>query len=343
MKNKESIKYPLRYISIAILASCFMLLASQPSYASTVSLGLSPSILQVKAVAPADIRAPVTIENKSNEPIDVQIGLKLFKDSGKQNGEIQYLGVNDTGSGPDKNIFQKIQIIDNARTVTSVELGPKQKKNLYLRIVLPKGEHEADYYFSVVFIGIPASESNLSLPKNEDKDNLTITQAGIAMNVLLSIGKQSLPQGYIDQFSSPFYFDSGPVPFVLKVSNTGSHYLTAKGIVLIKNMFGQTVGKIEIPSINILANGSRFVSVNTNHADPVNSVNDPNKLWWPEHFLLGFYSAELSLALSDQGPLFERTIHFMAFPVKFILGLLFIIIVGIGFYIRIKMKVKEVS
>jgi len=81
-------------------------------------------------------------------------------------------------------------------------------------------------------------------------------------------------------------------------------------------MFGQKVGKIVVPKEVLLAGTTRtFTGTNPNaFANNETGVAADQQLVWPEHFLLGEYSATLTLSLSDKGPTYTRTIHFLAIP-----------------------------
>ena len=62
---------------------------------------------------------------------------------------------------------------------------------------------------------------------------------------------------------------------------------------------------------------------------------------WPETFLVGFYTASLTLAISDNGPIYNNSIHFLAFPVRLLIGIVIAIIIIIFAYMRIRKKIAE--
>jgi hypothetical protein len=157
-------------------------------------------------------------------------------------------------------------------------------------------------------------------------------RGGIGTNVLLSIGPKSPSNGHIKEFTGKKFLTRGPTEFSLKVNNESSHYVNTTGNLLIKNIFGQTVGNINFVPANILSGSSRYIE-SENNSDP----NIP-KIIWDEKFLLGIYKAELTLALSDEGPIFKDTITFFAFPVELIGGLLIVILVTIGMIKRARSK-----
>ncbi len=303
--------------------------------AQGVSLGVFPPILQIQATPPTDVRSKIMIQNLGDDPVDLKIGVKPFTASQSEDGQITYLS---DFSYADPFIFEKMQILDGDSSIDSITLAPGQQKELTLEIALPQNEILGDYYFSIVFISAnqPAETANVSGQA-----------AGIATNVLLSVGPKGPTQGEIEEFSAPFFVPSGPVPFTVRVRNTSDHFITTKGNILIKNMFGQTVGNVNLLSVNILSQTVRSIpdSLQSPSANPSSSLKSyflnlksPAAVW-PEKFLFGPYTATLTIALSDQGPLFRRTVNFFAFPTEYSLGILAIIAIVAFIIARVRKQI----
>ena len=72
--------------------------------ASALSLGIYPPVIQIETIPPSLIKTPITIENLGEETVSLQILLKPFKASEKENGEISYLLENEV-QGADPLIF----------------------------------------------------------------------------------------------------------------------------------------------------------------------------------------------------------------------------------------------
>ncbi len=111
-------------------------------------------------------------------------------------------------------------------------------------------------------------------------------------------------------------------------------------------MFGQTIGKVDLPSENILGDSSRYLS-NQSLSTPqpadrlITSKIRDSKVVWPEKFLLGFYKARLTIQASDKEPAVTETINFTAFPfnaaIEFIIAVVLLSII----YRRVKRKMAE--
>ncbi len=304
------------------------------AHAQGVSLGIFPPILEIQATTPTDIKSKILIENLSNDPVNLSIGIKPFQAADSEDGQVYY--PSDYSSLlADPFIFNKMQLLDGNNSVNEITLSPQQKKELTLEIALPQGEPTGDYYFSIIF---QSAESSLQNSTN------TTTLGGIATNVLLSIGPKGPTNGNIEDFSAPSFITNGPVPFSVKIRNTSDHFITTKGSIVIKNMFGQAVGKVDLLPVNILSQSVRSIpdSMQGPQANPSSSLKSyflslksPAAVW-PETILFGPYTATLTIALSDQGPLFRRTISFYAFPLYSIIAIIIIIAIVSVIVIRVK-------
>jgi len=250
--------------------------------ASELSLGIYPPIIQIQTVPPAVMDTPITIHNYGGETVALEISLKPFTAAKGENGEVLYM------SGKNPLVYENIKVRDNDEVVKKVVIGPRQNKTLNLYIDIPKDESVSDHYFSVVFI----SEN-----KSKDKLNQSKIQAGIATNVLLSIGSKEMIMGKIVEFSTPLFLEKGPVPFTVRLKNQSNHFITPQGTISIKNIFGKTIGQVKLSPVNILAGSIRS-----------------QQTLWQEALLFGPYTATLNIDASDNVPILLKTVTFFVFP-----------------------------
>lgn len=173
----------------------------------------------------------------------------------------------------------------------------------------PTGKRD-DYYFSVLFITEPESNQGVSI----------LLRYALALNVLYSTSV-SPAMGTIGEFSSPKIVFGSPVRFNLRVNNNSQAFQTVKGNITIKNMFGQVIGQPDIQNFNVLGNSNRS-----------------QEITWSQNILFGAYQAKASVALSPSGPMLERTTTFLAIPIRFVIGVLLIIL---AFFIFLKARRKN--
>lgn len=319
-------KIKLKFIISATLLIFIAFLPIGKVHASTVNLGVYPPIFQATSTPPANVTAPIDLFNLADESVDVKIILKPFTASSSENGEVSYLSEIPTQSF----ILNNVKIMDGSKAVDSLTLSPKEVRKLSLNINIPKDQSRSDYYFSIIFVSATAAQNS---------SNVSQSSGGVATNVLLSVGPQGPTQGEIKEFSVPFFLDNGPVPFTLRLFNSSDHYIAPKGQILITNMFNQTIGKIDLLPVNILENTTRAIPDSESYAQNAKNPNskfDFKISFWNEKFLLGPYTASLTISLSDSGPVFKRTVHFVGFPILALLAI--IIIVFIIMVIRKRIK-----
>lgn len=316
------------FLVALITIYCLLFTIIAPSaHANGISLGIYPPIFQINATPPAQIQAPLSVENRGDDPINLKIELRPFVASDQEDGLIKYV-TQDEANFADPLLFQRVRIYDGINPIDSVSLSGKQQKNLTLAINIPNDSPSSDYYFSVIF---------LTAPDNSSQINSSQSVSGIATNVLLSVGAGNQATGLIQEFSSPVFLDKGPVPFSVRVKNTGNHFITPHGDILIKNLFGQTVGKVDLVETNILAKTVRNVP-SKDFLDENQNLPSEVAAYWPEKFLLGPYKASLTLAISDQGPIFSRDVYFFALPFKALVSIIAILLIGGYIFIRVKKR-----
>lgn len=330
----------LKIILFILISLILNLKSPTVAKAQSVDLGVYPPIFEIQTTPPSDVKVPFFIENFQDQTVDLKLFLKPFTaDSSSENGQVSF--IDDTSSYPDPYLLQRVSVLDNDTPIDHLILAPKEKKDLVLEIEIPGNEPKGEYYFSLVF----SSEI-----KGAQSSNTSQASGAIASNILLSIGPLGKTEGFIQDFSSPFFVNKGPVPFNVRIKNTSDHYITAKGNITIKNMFGQTIGKVDLLPSNILSNTIRRIpdslqsGVNDKGFNKIKEVVEKNQFpvaVWPEKFLLGAYTANLTVSLSDQGPVFKRQITFFAFPFEYIIGLITVIAIVVFIVLRVRKKVNH--
>ncbi len=290
------------------------------AYASAVSLGVSPPLLKINIVPGKSVEKQIAIENLSTETVALDLLFIPFAQSNENSGQVDFSINQENFFKEDPTIFDKIKILDENQAIKNITLSPQQKKTLTLLIDIPEEEKESDYYFSIVFIS-----KEVENEQNNTRDRIiakTYVENGITTNVFLSIKSSSYkPEAIIESFSTPFFHKQGPVQFDLTIKNTSKHVSQTTGSLLIKNIFGQAIGKINIPPAYVLANSQRTFL-----------------LTWPESFLVGPYTAYLTVAFPENGPVFGRVLYFFGFPAQVLGGIILIIIVILILVSRVKRK-----
>lgn len=300
------------------------------------SLSVFPPVLEINADPPAKVESVLNISNLSENEEALKIIFKSFKLSEKADGTITYLTGNSI-EGPDPLILQKVKIFEGETPIDRLTLLPLQTKELKLKITLEEGAPIGDYYFSVIFV---------SGAKPSPEGSQAQVPGGIGTNVILSVGKKGETRGEIKEFSVPSFLSAGPLPITLLLRNNSNHYIVPQGKVIIKNVFGTSVGRIDILPQYILSNSQRYL-IDANQASPsANLANSMAKLSgknrviiWPEKFLFGLYSANLDVKLSDDGPKFTTSTYFFALPLYVLFAASFFAFVLLGIWLKVKRRI----
>lgn len=257
-------------------------------FAEEISLSVKPATLHIRATPPADIRAPFSITNQANETTTLSIQIRPLETN--KNGQlILTTDLQATTSA----LTTHAEVLAQEKSITNLTLGPKQTKNLFFHLILPQNTSLADEAVAITFV--TKSETN------KDKENtISSIQAGIALPILIAPDQNAQNDVSITTFSTPIFYDSGPIPFTLRLTNHGEHYATPYGEIFIKNIFGQTIEKITVPKTTIFAKKTKTIP----------------EIIWQESAPIGLNRAELTLAISDHGPYFHQTIYFFGFSFK---------------------------
>ncbi|OGH02184.1 MAG: hypothetical protein A2798_03590 [Candidatus Levybacteria bacterium RIFCSPHIGHO2_01_FULL_37_17] len=321
-----------------LLSTFYFQLSTRNAFAQSVSLGIFPPVMEIDATSPAEVKSKFSLENPTEQSLDIIIQLKAFKASTSNNGQIEILDTFE--SFPDPLLINRIKIKDKGISIRSFTLSPKQKKEFDFEVNIPPNEAKGDYYFTVFFA---------TNPKPDTISNSSLASAGVAMNVLLSVGPKGETKGFIDKFSSPLFIDSGPVPFTVQVENASDHFVPINGEIIIENLFGQKVGKVKLLSVNVLAGSQRLIpdetQIKVDSAEfkeiekTITSSNYPVAIW-PEKFLIGPYKANLSLTFGENGEKFSRSVSFFAFPATYLAVILIVLGIVVFIVLRVKNKIN---
>src|SRR5258708_7682175 len=199
MKKKQLIiAFPICFLLVVISA----LISPGKLLAEGTTLTVSPAIFRIEAKPPADIWAPFTVENQSNQPVSLKIGYKPFDSQASHNGTVIFQTNGQSKQGQDSKIFEKMQVVDDQNiSHDAITLGPKQKERFRLRILLPANEPSSDYYFSLLFLQSPQITDQKDTEDSiENQKSSSTLQAGVGVTILLAVGDKETPLGSIDSF-----------------------------------------------------------------------------------------------------------------------------------------------
>lgn len=303
-----------------------------PVLAQTVSLGISPPIVEIVVMPGKSLLIAYNVENYG-DPVILEATIKSFepKDSF---GNINIL--NDL-NGPIR--FS----LDNSDLQLEQPFLVKTKatQQLLLRIRVPEGAPEGDYYYTVLAKSQP---SNLS-----DQSTQAAASATIGSNILITVSNNGkidvngkitsfdvVPRFLLNLFQNQIrIFDSTDnIPVILRVQNNGQNLFKPEGEINLIGNFGEKATFDIIPQ-NVLGNSSRVLVASSEAA--FNNENRSSLLL--KGFFIGKYKLSTSLSFGQGLPNTYAAVTFYAIPIKLGFGLL--VAFGVGIFLIKRFKNQD--
>ncbi|MCX7881510.1 MAG: hypothetical protein N2482_03325 [Patescibacteria group bacterium] len=309
--------------------------------AQQISLAISPPLLEVFIKPGKSILVAYKVQN-FGDPVILQTKIKSFepqdnlgnvKIKEKLEGTIRF-SLDNSDIQLEKPFFLKT----------------KDSQQLLLRIRVPEGAPEGDYYYTLLVETEP--------PPTKEGQISGKVKATIGSNILVTVtqsGKIDI-KGKVVLFDTLFgkkinlwgkkikFFDSGEkIPVVLILENKGKNLLKPQGEIILQGNFGEKA-KYEILPQNILSQSQRLLL-----ATPSASVDCDNKnlkiCQKPfsillSGFFLGKYKLSSTIILGEEAPYLFASTSFFAFPFKLSFGV-FICVILVIFIIKRFSKNEE--
>ena len=303
-------------------------LATSHSFAQQVSLSISPPLLEVFIKPGKSIMVAYSLEN-SGDPTIIEAEVVSFEP--KDN--LGQISLKSTLEGPVRFYLDNADLQLNQ----SFFLKTGEKQQLLLRIRVPDGAPEGDYYYSLLaktvppptLEGVASSRAKATIASNI---LITVTESGIvevkpkiAIFEILSRFKLNLFGKVVKIFDS---FDK--VPLMLIVENKGNNLIKPEGKISLRGNFGETSTHEIIPK-NILAQSQRLIEAHGGQATPSASINDGNSSLIFNGFFVGLYNLSTNITFGENSPTIFASSSFFAFPFKLLFG--FIIVVTLTIYV----------
>jgi hypothetical protein len=324
----------MKKIALPSFALCLMLavagfIFTTKTQADGLSLSIYPPVIEIQTTPPSSPVTQIKIKNNEDSRVDLQIELLPFKPNGAT-GEIKI--ENAQNQGLIKLIQEKVQFLVNGVKTSSITLDPLETKTVNLNVNLTKQDPPGDYYYSVIFINNGKSLTDTSSSQ---------IPAGIATNLLISIGPKTPSTGGISEFTTSHFKSKGPVYFLLKLHNASPHLIQPVGKVTIEDLFGKNIGTINILPQYVLANSDRYLTDESqSFSKPSENLTTPlPQLKWNEGFLFGFYKATAQIKLDENSNPITQSIYFLAFPLYFFFVIVIAVFITLSIYLRVKKKI----
>lgn len=302
-------------LSLLVCIIVWSLSLAPNTYAQQLDLSVYPPITEI-VTAPAKIaKAPITITNNTGIMQKVKISFKPFE-AASLDGTARFTDAKELDP-----IANTIRVEKNGETIiNTVQLRPDETAQLDLIVTPANQQNVGDVYMGVFF---------QTVNEKELKQTASRIEAGIVSLLLLSIRDSKNPsptQVRLEHFSSHKLIIDGPISFELPVANEGPHLVKMSGDIILFDAHGNQIATTNLPEQNILAKSTRNLAL---QATPIES----NKLF-------GLYKAQAAVHVTEDKTLYQ-TLTFYVIPKKTGIIYLIILIVLIGFAIRLRLYIQK--
>ena len=331
------------FIFFLILNTLFLILYTPSVLVQQFGISITPPHLEVIIKPGKSILIAYKIQN-FGDPMIIKSKIYSFAPIGNK-GDLE---IKEELEGPVR--FE----LDNSDITLDQPffLNSKADQQLLLRIRIPEGAPEGDYYYNLITENVP----------NPAGQGFSYSQARgrVGSNILVTVtstgridlkGKISIFDVF-SRFRFNFFgkiyrvFDSGDlIPIILIAENKGKNLIKPNGDVILRGNFGEKAIYNIIPQ-SILAESQRQLS-----ATPSALINcdqgrkpfycDRDSSFLISGFFLGKYDLSATLNFGEGSPNVYSNVSFIAIPIKFIIGLFVVILVSLILIKSQKSKKQE--
>lgn len=293
----------------------------RPVCAQQIALSIYPTLLETVIKPGKSIMIAYRIGNLA-DPTLMRVRVLPFEPQGDTGTAI----IREEESGPVR--FS----LDNAGLQLNEPffLKTNQSQQILLRIRIPEGAPEGDYYYTVLAETEP--------PPTVEGSTSSRARASIGSHILITVtssGNRDI-KGNISFFDvlsrytvhlfgrTVRLFDTfDAIPVVLKVANTGSNVFKPQGNLSLRGNFGETA-QYDIIPYNVLRESSRLMTATPSASVSCSARNGPSYCRTPttlvlSGFFLGKYTLSANVNFGEETPNLYSSISFFALPFKFIL------------------------
>lgn len=270
----------------------------------------------------------ITLENPADGATTAKPVVNDFVASDDESGEPRLI-LDDNAPLP-KNDFKKL-----VGNLQDVQLGPREKKDITVRVSVPADANAGGYYGAIRYVPVIGDpKNNVGLTASVGTIVLVKVPGNLTERldlVQLSAAAKSTRGSEAELYKARSFFTHGDVAVMVRLKNSGDIHVQPFGKVLVKNMFGKIVESYEFnenqPRANILPESTRKFA------------NDLGKRRY-----IGRYTIEANLGYSQgSGDLITAKSSFWYIPTPILFGLIIIVIalVGTGYWFIRKQKARR--
>lgn len=251
----------------------------------------------------------ITVENPTDYQTVATPIINDFIASDKEDGAPRLILDSKSAPTPKNDFKSLVQPIDN------ISLGPKEKKDITVKLNVPSSASSGGYYGAIRFApSVIGGGGNVSLTASVGTIVLVTVPGDLVQK--LDLVQMSAEQKSGNRYNTKSFLTSGDVSVMTRLKNSGDIHVQPFGRVQIKNMFGHVVTSYELnnvePKSNVLPGSIRRFDDKVNY----------NK-WF------GRYTIEANLGYSQgSGKLISSKATFWYIPALVIYATLAVVVIA---------------
>ena len=290
-----------------VLSTIYYLLSTTHSFAQQVNLSLDPPIVQAKIKPGKAIIIAYTVENMG-DPTNLQFLIRPFSPV----GQLGSLSVSQQLDGP-------VQFnLENADLVLEKPFffPSKEKKQAVVRIHVPPGVPDGDYYYLVMAETVPAfsvagSSTGVASASIGSPLLVSITDSGVT-EIKATIAEFSFKPDYtltVGNNTVRIVDNAKELPIVLSIRNMGKNLIQPQGTIVDQN--GSVKNTYQIIPQNILSNSQRILKVFTDENE-----GQTNSTVVIPHLTIGSHRITATVLFGDNSEVQSKALIFLALPIR---------------------------
>jgi hypothetical protein len=282
---------------------------------------LEPGKVEVFLNPGESVTRTISVTNRIGRKVKFAVVVEDFVGTTDPDRPVLLLGDDDSPNSFRRNIKPDTQEF-------TLDFG--QRISIPITIDVPLNAQPGGFYSSVIISNQPDKDNESASTTEALARNKIISRLGVLFFV--RVNGEANESGQVTDFRiggpKKIIREEGPLSFEILFENTGSVHLVPYGTIDIKNTLRQRVAKLPVDAYFSLPKSLRYRTID-----------------WDKKFLLGRYTADLSLNKGYGNLIDERRIAFWVIPWKFV-AIAFAIIFMISsvlYYIvtRFEFKRKE--
>lgn len=264
---------------------------------------LSPLTFELFANPGEIVSNVIRVSNEDPNPVNVVIEVQDFAPVGEE-GQVTLQQGDDSYT---YSLASWVTVTPKVITIPGHDSRPVE-----FTINIPPNAEPGGHYSSVL--------ASISAVPTEGA--VTIAQK-VGSLLLLNVAGDVVEQLHIAEFSAPSLSEYGPVEIVARFENDGTVHLKPRGFILIKNIFGQEVEKIELPQKNVLPRSIRRVETA-----------------WGERIMFGRYEATLTAIYGSTNQPLSSVTSFWVIPWKIATAIAIGLIILLALLIKGRKRIR---